>query len=448
MPLSIWHVVKNKSFETRNSSLEDRNVAERDFFLQGIWRNLPKQDLGVDTLRERLSDILFQLIQKELPNLINDLRNKIQECDETLRKSGKSRATSEEQRRFLSEVAERFQRICIAAVNGSYEDRFFGDIEDLDNHPKRLRTIMQNSNKDFMKRMQSRGHYREIIDADVPPANDQKRETGRPIRVTRKDYIEEVKDILDETRGRELSGMFNPMIVWRLFSKQASPWKAIAKKNLQDVWNDTMEFLRLVLLHITDETVSTSLMRIFIEPSMDKKLRSLQDKLVADHKIQHDRAVTNLKARMITQLRIETEDQFQRSVNRSFTPQDLVEALVGPIEIDMDVHAAQQAIDYMEAYYKVALKTFVDNSAVEGIELTLIVGLEQLLSPTTMYSMEENVVCQIAAEPAKIKSTREQVQKKREALELGLERLKGHTNLAKTGRSIRIRVFPSWTNVD
>ncbi|KAI9891940.1 MAG: hypothetical protein M1814_002325 [Vezdaea aestivalis] len=429
------------SFETRLSSLEARNAAEEDFFSQGIWRDLSRENLGIDTLRKRLSDILFDLIQSELPNLIGDLKQKISECDDALQKLGQSRPTAEDQRQFLSKIAEDFQRICTAAIKGSYEDHFFGDIEDRANYPKRLHTVVQNRNKKFREQMHLRGHYREIIDTES--IVNQELDKGGPIKISRKEYIKEVIDILDQTQGRELPGMFDPMIVSRLFSKQASPWRIIADEHIESVWQSVLDFLSLVLSQITDMAISSSLLENFVGPAMETRLQSMQKKLAElikpyqvihpityNHyfldtvqKIQHERVVANLKARIMAHLNIGSETDFQSSNYRTFNPKRLIDTW----------------IDYMEAYYKVALKTFIDNTAVENIELILIEGLEQLLSLTAMYLIDEHVVRHIAAEPTQLQNVREQTQKKREALQLGLDICKSHAAFIMPGATYRSR---------
>lgn len=50
-----WHVLKNRSYETRNSSSAERDETERSFLSQGIWKDLPRQSVGIHALRDKLS---------------------------------------------------------------------------------------------------------------------------------------------------------------------------------------------------------------------------------------------------------------------------------------------------------------------------------------------------------------------------------------------------------
>src|ERR1700735_317094 len=45
-----WHVLKNMDSETGEWSLVDRDIKEEEFFSQGIWTELSRSLLGIDTL--------------------------------------------------------------------------------------------------------------------------------------------------------------------------------------------------------------------------------------------------------------------------------------------------------------------------------------------------------------------------------------------------------------
>lgn len=58
-----WHVLKNRKFEERDFDLVERNVAEATYFRTSNFKVLPEHCVGVDTLRIRLSKLLFEHVK-------------------------------------------------------------------------------------------------------------------------------------------------------------------------------------------------------------------------------------------------------------------------------------------------------------------------------------------------------------------------------------------------
>lgn len=69
-----WLVLKNRGYEERESSMEALDEAEQHFFKQDIWKNFPREAVGIFTLREKLSEILFLQIKAELPALVDEIQ--------------------------------------------------------------------------------------------------------------------------------------------------------------------------------------------------------------------------------------------------------------------------------------------------------------------------------------------------------------------------------------
>jgi GTP-binding protein EngB required for normal cell division len=100
-----WHVLRNRGFISRNTSVEERDQTEALFFQTGIWRSLPANHVGVHTLKPRLSKILKDHIVAQLPDVLTQIKSGIRECTERLDTLGASRATAQEQRRYLLHVS-------------------------------------------------------------------------------------------------------------------------------------------------------------------------------------------------------------------------------------------------------------------------------------------------------------------------------------------------------
>ncbi|KAH6663787.1 dynamin GTPase [Halenospora varia] len=144
-----WHVLRNQDYKTRNAFMEARDAAEEQFFLQGLWKDFPRNLVGITLLRARLSQVLLQQIRNELPSLLEEIEANVKEIQMALDKLGTSRDMNEEQRLFPLHISQSFQSIVNVAVEGTYGDSFFGDPRSVEGYSKRLRAVIQNLNMEF-----------------------------------------------------------------------------------------------------------------------------------------------------------------------------------------------------------------------------------------------------------------------------------------------------------
>ena len=73
------------------------------------------------------------------------------------------------------------------------------------------------------------------------------RMTISPKKIKRDEAFEWVRRVLVRTRGRELVGNFNPLLVGELFWAQCSNWKPFAVEYLEDVAQICTRFLNILL---------------------------------------------------------------------------------------------------------------------------------------------------------------------------------------------------------
>ena len=364
-----WHILKNRSYETRQLSTEARDDAERHFLNQGVWQDLARDTVGIYALREKLSSILFDQIRAELPMLIEDIERKIDDCRTTLARLGPNRDGFDQQRLLLLQISQEFQAISKAALDGSYGHSFFGESRSADGYTKRLRAVVQNLNVEFAESMRLQGQRRRIVEG----------KSSSPVAVTnlqtvsRADFIHEIRELLIITRGRELPGMFNPLIVGDLFREQSQPWEPLARQHLKNVWQAARSFLDLLISHLADEPTSEALLDQVIDPLMDRKLGEMNQKLdeiltpyKAGHPITYNHYFTETIQR-VREKRHEAEIALKLrkflghkedttvdnvSVKNARMP-SLLSALTSRTEADMDRYACSEILDCMEAYYKV-----------------------------------------------------------------------------------------------
>ena len=364
-----WHVLKNRSYETRQRSTEARDDDERQFLNQGAWKDLARTTVGIYALREKLSKILFDQIRAELPMLIEDIEGKINDCRGTLARLGPNRDALDKQRLFLLQISQEFQGISKAALDGSYGHSFFGEPRSVDGYTKRLRAVIQNLNVKFAESIRLRGQQRRVVEGNIRPPN-----AAEGVKtVTRADFIDEIRELLSITRGRELPGMFNPLIVGDLFCEQSRPWEQLARQHLKNVWQAARSFLDLLISHLADEPTSEALLDQVIDPLMDRKLKDMNKKLdellrpyQSGHPITYNHYFTETIqkaretrheaeiARKLRRFLGHKEDNTVENVSvKNASMSSLLSALTSRTEGDMDRYACSEILDCMEAYYKV-----------------------------------------------------------------------------------------------
>ena len=129
-----------------------------------------------------------------------------------------------------------------AAVSGEYSNySFFGDGRSEDGYHRRLRAVVQTTLTSFKGQMRKEGKTRVIFDEESYEESDDSEDLEiqeHLCRISRSDYMEEVKSPMRRTRGRELADTWNPMIIAELFRDQCQPWKKIVGECIAEIIQD------------------------------------------------------------------------------------------------------------------------------------------------------------------------------------------------------------------
>ncbi|KAF1939031.1 hypothetical protein EJ02DRAFT_409403 [Clathrospora elynae] len=423
-----WHVLKNMDSETGSWSLSKRDEEERHFFSDGIWTTLPESILGIVPLRERLSKLLLAQIAAELPSLINEIELKSTACRTQLQKLGQPRANIEEQRLYLLTLSQTCQSLTKAAVDGTYNNHFFGDAKTDAGYQKRIRAVVQNLNHSFAETIAREGHHYAITDS-----SNEARSSTRSSKVKtldRASFLVRIEELIKRTRGRELPGTFNPMVISDLFLEQSQPWEALARSHIEEVARAVKIFFKHLISHIADTSTCGALFHRLVEPALQQIVKDLRGKtadLLAPHQRGHPITYNHYFTETVQEVRKERsraeftrviQDFFQiESLHPSGSPhhfgdpdyRPLLDALMAHNNPNMDHYACSEALDCMQAYYKVALKRFVDDIAVEAIETNIIAKLADILSPIKVAYLAADVVTSVAGESEESCAKRKQL---------------------------------------
>ncbi|EHA57476.1 dynamin family protein [Pyricularia oryzae 70-15] len=174
-----------------------------------------------------------------------------------------------EQRRFLLQASNNYCALTRAAVNGVYGDQFFAITESDDQTPKRLRPAVLNSLPKFAEGMRLRGHSPIIREeADSDEGIDDEGNAHDPKQILRDEYLEQVKVLMQRSRGRELSGTSNPLIISELFAKQCKPWNGLIDALVKNIVDDADMTVQAAVTHVTDPPTAGALLRTVVAPEI------------------------------------------------------------------------------------------------------------------------------------------------------------------------------------
>ena len=292
-----WHVLKNRKYDERDYSLQQRKAAEDNFFRTSNWKTLPDHCRGIDALRTRLSHLLFEHVKEELPKLRGDLENALLTATHGLDILGDPRSNPSECKAYLSQLSLDYFQVCKAAVDGHYEgDYFISNTDedfDLTSPPtlRRMRAVVQHMNAQFAENMRINGHKYQV---------DMSRQANTPLQVTgvsrslenrsiskptspqtlgRDEALAWARRVLVRTRGRELVGNFNPLLVGELFWDQCSNWQGLARQYLESVEGICSKFLNSLLEDKCPKDIVSRLRHSLVQDALKARYDSALEEL-------------------------------------------------------------------------------------------------------------------------------------------------------------------------
>ena len=148
-----YYVVKNRSADDSKSTLAERAAAEKAFFTAPPWTAVSDR-CGIAALKERLRHILMKISKQEFPHVKAEIEQRLRHCKAHLEAMGPTRVDHSSQRQYLGKLANNFQTITQAALNGHYAgERLFRSEPDL-----KLITRMIKLHNVFAKVFRQRAH--------------------------------------------------------------------------------------------------------------------------------------------------------------------------------------------------------------------------------------------------------------------------------------------------
>lgn len=461
-------VVRNRAQQERDITTAERHKKESLFFSSGPFSTISKNRIGIPSLHKRLRDLLNDITQREFPNVKREISHRISACEIELENLGPSRESDDEQRRYLLQIAEKFQAVTNHALDSRYgTDGFFSD------EAMRLATRIVTMNEDFAEAVEKNGCTVKFDGDSVLPKDDipeliRKLElTPRSLQATRGNDLTEVnrassgdrkkyseldevlsdlmkhsappiEDILSwiegvykSSRGFEL-GSFDPALLPYLFQQQTINWEHLATSYINDVILHIHRFCDHLVSYLCPENrVKTNLWSNLIEELLLRYKKTAQhvkfilrteregNLITANHYFSDN--LEKARARRFDHAMNEATEQIWDS-NRNAMKVIRPEKLLGMAGVANLKHTVRDIHDILESYYKVARKRFVDNICMQATDGYLVSGPEsplRVLSPIFVGQLTSNQLEAIAGEDTTSIQRRRELHKEIESLQEG-----------------------------
>ncbi|KAM7216386.1 P-loop containing nucleoside triphosphate hydrolase protein [Rhypophila decipiens] len=428
-----WHVLRNRSHATADDSAEERDERENDFFANSLWgESLAKTQLGVDALRERLRNVLWNQINNGLPGVISDVQTGIKDCENKLAQLGKARISSREKHSYLHKISARLSVLLRAAIDGVYSDQFFepGSEDSSELLERRLRARVQSILSDYADRMREDGHALEIVEDGDEAVRDN--DSGW---IDRYDYLtDHVKPAMFHSRGCELPGTFNPLVVGDLFSQQCRPWERITHRVVEEIHKAAAETFREALADICDSNTADRLRKYHITPALQqlrKDLKEKIDELLLPHQSIHPITYNDYLCKTVNKIQTERMNRKVEAVASTSLKMSAIDkdACTYPsvklFKAGIKAKFVSRSADVAAAYYQIALEKFIDDVSVNAIETC---PLPEVLSPQKVWDLDEDTVELLGSETDETIAERTSLTLKLETLTKGLHDLDGFTS--------------------
>ncbi|XXG98775.1 hypothetical protein Hte_005105 [Hypoxylon texense] len=445
-----WHLLCNRSSTEVSDINEERDEKEESFFQSNYWSNVVPRNLGAPALRAKLNSIILDYSNRDAHRLSKACKEAIIECKNRLELLGEPRSTATELRAHLEKLALRFHTLCLHAIEGNYDDEFFGGLFPgheagwfEDNRIRKLQALLRDQNRAFVHVLNTKGSKRIILPkgSNVPQPKTSpplflqelvnRYDFDEPAKLTFEDVTAHLQLLLPAYQGREFSGTSNDALVVKLFREQSQPWEAIARRHIQLMLSMTEEFVKKLVHYITKPDLNTCsrIISKIVEPFFDLKSTVLESKLqelLYHYKTGHLQVLdTEFQARLALRRQNngnmgQIRDLFAKQ------PEIFTQEMRKQLEEMGQFEGSSQSVidelvDKSEICYEMSLRTFTDNVVVLAVENCLIRDLPQILTVEKFKRMTDDELEQLASEAADIQETRQQQQVELEFLKEALQ---------------------------
>ncbi|GAB7326472.1 hypothetical protein MBLNU13_g10472t1 [Cladosporium sp. NU13] len=396
-----WHALRNMPHQSSQSvSYEHRDEVERSFFAKLPWSQLDPENAGIVALREKLSLRLFGLITHDLDHFVTLMESKLEECRHRKTRLGTARDSPDSQGYYLQRIQRELQSLIQDALDGRQERSDFASFFDGSSH-KALRTTINRKFEDYSPEVNGPNFYPPYKPNGV---------SKEPTNISLEAYCQTLASFMEDTRGTSLQGFQASSTQTAIFRQQSVHWGTISKEYVEACYAAALEFLKCAVMHVGGRHTGEKLMHAFIEKSFDgignRLEQRLNDLLWPYQKSHPSTQNPNYSSRVNPSKKtLHAQDNDGSEDDEDDEDEEEIDSDASWAEIALklnyqhDLVFAAEALDITDAYYDLALDTFVDNVTILGVEAILLNDIKNLLSYKDVAQLRGDCLAEIAAEP-------------------------------------------------
>ncbi|KAL4939797.1 hypothetical protein BDV06DRAFT_198064 [Aspergillus oleicola] len=360
-----WFGLRNRKPNESHLTDQERDEAEQTEFAKPVWQGVPRERFGIKPLMDYIDRERRAQLQKGMPNIISEIRQKLRDCEANLKKMGEARTTPAAQRSFVNRFCHSMERMAEASLHGKYQDIPSTDPkvrlcflvqQRLDDFAKAVRPIRDNNVKFDT-------YESGLITLSMSPPSGWEGQFQRAIGIYSAIYEEAVI-----SRGKSLPGSVHPDVEEKVFRRLSAHWEEYAREMVEDAKVRVKECYDILLrLAIPNNRVRLEVSRLISSQleAWNKDSDNALQELVDDNQV---RALFT-KVPCFQERLVGAEQDRNRILNRAqgAESQDNNEANQGS-HLPTLLNNIIQTRAKLEAYYEIAVYRFIDNIAIQVIE--------------------------------------------------------------------------------
>lgn len=419
-----WFALRNRKPKESEITDDERDDRERDEFEKPEWVEVPKNRTGIASLVEYIDRARRTQVQKDMPQIIEEVRKILVDCETEIKKRGQTRDSPAAQRLYIWQICNEMTKMADGALNVRYQDI------PSDNEAKMLRQQVRKRLNQFAEEIATPnisppfGIFRDdLVALRNEGLNPEKWE--KIVLSTSNVYASILKED-DICQGTNLPGDIDGAVRDPIFRQQSVHWGPIARRLIDDV-KDLVTECNKILLEIaipekrTRYEMSRLLVDTFTQWSVDTDV-ALEQLLEENQKrppftlnptfLVHLNLLNQQRDEILGELisvnPTGQEPDEERARSRAAGSVAIPERRSNPGTIPGRWNRIFQIRAELEVYYWIALHRFVDNVALQVVERHIL-GPKcpiRALSAEVFAPLSEKELNIIAGEDSELVHTR------------------------------------------